>query len=101
MFLIAPKDQDGFVRLYLGHTSSEEPLGTFNSALQAFGAIFWQKTGCPAWDAIDSTQATSMAMDHSRWQRPGIATPSHPRDTILHRDTPEEIPPQEPPQDPA
>ncbi len=85
--------QDGIVRLYLA--MSLEPLAQFRSAKAAFRAIYEQQTGYQPWDSIDSRQASLEAKERSRWRQIGLGQLSDPRDRILHRDDPEEIPPPE------
>lgn len=92
-FLIAPRSQDGLVRLYLGSGLTGEPLGEFPSARLAFQAIYAQRTGYQPWDSIDSTRAGAMAMEDSRWRHPRFAQLTDPRDRTVQRDDPEQIPP--------
>jgi hypothetical protein len=96
-FLIAPRSQDGLVRLYLGSEETGEPLGEFPSARLAFGAIYAQQTGYQPWDSIEPAHAAAMAMEDSRWRHPRFAHLTDPGDQIVQRDDPEQIPPPEPP----
>jgi hypothetical protein len=92
-FLIAPRDQDGLVRLYLGHTRTVEPLGEFSSAQAAFAAIYAQQTGYQPWDSVDSARVAKEAMEDSLWRHPRIAELTDPRDQTVQQDEPEQIPP--------
>ena len=93
-FVIAPRDQDGAVRLYLGKLMPRgEPLGAFRSATAAFAAIALRQTGFPAWDSIDQERACAMAMEPSRWEHPCLAEIADRTDTTRQFDDPEQIPP--------
>ncbi|MEI6493976.1 MAG: hypothetical protein WCO94_15620 [Verrucomicrobiota bacterium] len=99
-FTITEIGQDGKSCLCLGHDPTKEALALFSSPLEAFSAIFWQRTGCQDWDSIDSKRAAKAAMAERQWESKQIAHLTDKRDETHTFGAATEIPPQEPPQSP-